>query len=70
MIDRTPVKSSNVASIGYDPDSKTLVIEYIDGSVYHYHDVESSTHQELMSAKSIGKHIHSSIKGQYRHSKQ
>jgi hypothetical protein len=70
MIDRSPVQSSNVTSVGYDPDSKTLAIEFKDGSVYHYHDVESSTHEELVSSKSVGKFIHSNIKGNYKHSKQ
>lgn len=70
MIDRIPVQSSNVKSVGYDPDSKTLAIEFKDGSVYHYHDVESSAHEELMGSKSIGKHIHSAIKGNYKFSKQ
>lgn len=68
-MDRTPVKSSNVASVGYDPDAKTLEIEFKDGSVYHYHNVESDTHVGLMSAKSHGQYIHANIKGSYKFSK-
>lgn len=70
MIDRTPVSSSNVSSVGYDKNTKTMAVEYSDGTVYHYHDVDPDTHQALISAKSIGKHIHQNIKGQYKYSKQ
>jgi len=68
-MDRKPVKSSNVTSVGFDPATKTMEIEFKDGSVYHYHGVEPDTHSGLLSAKSIGKYVHANIKGQYRHSK-
>lgn len=70
MIDRTPVTSSNISSIGYDPDEKTLAVEFKDGTVYHYHDVEPDAHEQLVSAKSIGKHLHANIKGAYKFTKQ
>ena len=70
MIDRVPVSSSNIKSIGHDPETKTLAVEFQDGSIYHYHDVEKDAHENLIGAKSIGKHLHSNIKGIYKHSKQ
>ena len=70
MIERQPVSSSNVKSVGYDPAEKTMAVEFKDGSVYHYHDVESDTHEGLMGAKSIGSHLHKNIKGVYKVSKQ
>lgn len=70
MIDRTPVTSSNVASVGYDPDTKVMSIEFKDGSVYHYHDVESDLHEQLLAAKSIGSFLHKNVKGAYKFTKQ
>ena len=70
MIERTPVSSSNVKSVGYSPDDKTMAVEFSDGSVYHYHDVEKDAHDSLVNAKSVGKHLHEQIRGKYSHSKQ
>jgi len=69
-IERSPVQSSNVKSIGYDPDEKTLAVEFADGSIYHYHGVEKVVHEELLSTKSVGKYLHANIKGAYKHAKQ
>lgn len=70
MVERTPVSSSHVAAVGYDPDEKTLAIEFKDGNVYHYHDVEKDIHEGLVAARSVGGFIHANIKGVYKHSKQ
>lgn len=69
-IERTPVSSSNIKSVGYDPKDRTLAIEFADGSVYHYSDVEKAKYDDLMSAKSVGKFVHGNIKGVYKHAKQ
>ena len=70
MIDRAPVSSSNVKSVGHDPETNTLAVEFRDGSIYHYHDVPKDVHASLISAKSVGGYIHSNLKGIYKHSKQ
>ena len=70
MIERKPVSSSNVKSVGHDPDSNTLEVEFSDGSVYHYHDVPKDVHEGLISSKSVGGFIHKNIKGSYKHSRQ
>lgn len=64
-MERTPVSSSNVASIGYNEDSQTLEIEFNDGSVYQYFDVPSSEHDGIMSADSKGKYLNANIKKRY-----
>ena len=69
-VDCAPVKSGNIDSIGYCPDTKTLVVQFKNGSIYHYHDVEKSAHSEFMAADSHGKHLHDAIKGKYDHTKQ
>ena len=70
MVDRTPVSSSNVRSIGHDATTNTLAIEFKDGSVYHYADCGKEHFDNLLAAKSIGSYIHKNIKGAYSHSKQ
>lgn len=69
MVERTPVKSSNIVSVGYDPDGKTLHIEYTGGHVYHYHDVDKSVHDDMIASKSVGGFVHANIKNNYKHSR-
>ena len=70
MIERSPVKSSNIKSVGWNPADKTLAVEFADGSIYHYHDVEKDIHEGLVGSKSVGSYLHTNIKGKYKHSKQ
>ncbi|SDJ99709.1 KTSC domain-containing protein [Ferrimonas sediminum] len=64
-MNRVPVASSNVASIGFDEESCTLEVEFNNGSVYQYFDVPSYLHSELMSADSVGSYLARNIKGSY-----
>ena len=68
-MNRQAVTSSNIASIGYDADSQTLEIEFLNGGVYQYFDVPQHVHQELMKASSHGQYLAQNIKGAYRFSK-
>lgn len=64
-MNRQPVSSSNIASIGYDSQSQTLEIEFHSGSVYQYYSVPQSLYQGLMEASSHGSYFHQNIKGRY-----
>lgn len=64
-MERTPVSSSNIASIGYDEDNQILEIEFNDGSVYQYSGVPSSDYDGIMNADSKGKYLHANIKNRY-----
>lgn len=68
-MNRQAVTSSNIASIGYDADSQTLEIEFLNGGIYQYFDVPQHVHQELMNASSHGQYLAQNIKGVYRFSK-
>jgi KTSC domain len=59
---RIPVQSSNLRSVGYDPSSEILEIEFLHGGVYQYHDVPASVHEELMAASSHGSYFDEYIK--------
>ena len=64
-MERQPVSSSNLASIGYDPNSETLEIEFKNGSVYRYFNVPSFEHERLMAADSHGVYFNANIKDKY-----
>ena len=65
----TPVSSSNVAAVGYDPDTSTLEVEFKNGSSYQYFDVPETEFFNLRDAPSVGKYLNASIKGHYRYSR-
>lgn len=68
-MNRQTVTSSNIASIGYDANSQTLEIEFLNGGVYQYFDVPQYVYEELMNASSHGQYLAQNIKGVYRFSK-
>lgn len=64
-MERVPVNSSNVSSIGYDVDGQVLEVEFHNGSVYQYAGVPPSEHEALMTSDSKGKFLHANIKSRY-----
>ncbi|WP_123539226.1 KTSC domain-containing protein [Halosimplex salinum] len=68
-MNRTPVSSSNLKSVGYDQSSNTLEIEFHGGRVYQYYNVPKRIYQGLMAASSHGKYHHRQIKDSYRYSR-
>ena len=61
-MDRIPVASSSIASIGYDEVSVVLEIEFVHGGVYQYFGVPEHVYQELMGASSMGAYFHNQIR--------
>lgn len=66
---RTPVSSTNVASVGYDQASMVLEVEYLNSLIYQYFDVPETVYNGLMSAASIGGYLSQYIKGNYRYTR-
>ena len=64
-MERTSVSSSNVQSVGYDPDSSILEVEFNNGSVYQYSAVPQGEFDGLMAAASIGAYLHARVKNSY-----
>lgn len=62
---RRPVQSSNLSSIGYDPASRLLEIEFHSGKAYQYPNVPAHVYQALMAAPSKGKFFSQFIKPYY-----
>ena len=44
-MERQYVSSSNIASIGYDPDNQVLEIEFLSGAVHH--NIDKLRHLEI-----------------------
>jgi DNA helicase HerA-like ATPase len=68
-MDREPVSSSNVVSVGYDPKTLTLEVEFLDGALYQYFDVPEIEADGLVGADSVGKYLNDNIKGRYRYAR-
>jgi len=64
---RVPVRSSNLVSVGHDPDRQVLEIEFRGGRVYVYYGVPVPVHAGLMGARSHGRYFHARIRGRYRY---
>jgi hypothetical protein len=64
-IERQPVVSSDVASIGYDEAVQTLEIEFKATGVYRYFSVPKNVFDELSATPSPGKFFRQHIKGKY-----
>jgi len=59
---REPVESSSIRSIGYDPMSKMMEVEFNKGAVYVYEDVPEDVYHTLMTSESIGRAFSELIK--------
>jgi hypothetical protein len=69
-MNRIPVSSSNLASVGYDPATQTLEIEFLHGAIYQYSGVPSSVYEGLMAADSHGTYFDRYVKkAGYRYQK-
>jgi len=61
-MDRIPVQSRNLASVGYDSSTSTLEIEFNSGGIYQYYGVPQEIYEGLMNAGSKGTYFHQNIK--------
>lgn len=61
-----PVKSSNIAKVGYDPESQELQIEFKGGALYAYDAVPQEIATALENAESIGKHFHANVRDKFK----
>lgn len=64
-MERVPVRSSNVKSIGFDGATHTLEVEFHAGGIYQYLAVPPEVHARLMAASSKGGFIHRNIKPRF-----
>jgi len=68
-MERQFFESSMIKSIGYDPNSSTLEIEFHGGAIWQYFDFPESLWYDFESTESKGKFFHREIKNQYGESR-
>lgn len=59
----TPIKSSMMSGVHYDPATRELTVQFSGGSVYRYDDVSAERVETMMGNKSPGGYFTASIKG-------
>lgn len=68
-MNRHPVVSSNLSSVGYDSVTRILEIEFNSGGIYQYGNVPETVYSGLISASSKGSYFHDNIKDRYGYTK-
>jgi hypothetical protein len=68
-MNRQPIESTNLASIGYDAKNEILEVEFKYGVVYQYFDVPEHVYEELMNADSHGVYFSANIRNDYNYQK-
>jgi len=66
-VQRIPVDSTDVVSVGYDAKTRVLEIEFGGGRIYQYTDVPPDVHERFMRADSFGTFFNTFISGHYRY---
>lgn len=69
-MDLHPVESTNIVALGYNPDTKTLGVQFQSGDVWHYADVPDYVYQMLCGAESCGREFARHVKPNYTGTKQ
>lgn len=64
-MERTPVISSNLKSVGYDSGTSTLEVEFKKGRIYQYQNVPPEKYSSLLDADSKGRYFNKNIKDLY-----
>lgn len=65
-MERQPVKSRILSSVGYDESKKILEIEFHTGLVYQYLAVPPKIFADLMHSGEIGKYFSEKVRTQFR----
>lgn len=56
------VSSSTIQSIGYDAETMTLAVCFVQGTEYHYHGVPADVVEQLRLAPSAGRFLNEHVK--------
>lgn len=64
---RQTVTSSNLHSVGYDPQMSVLEIEFRGGRIYQYSNVSTRVYEGLMNSSSHGRYFHQHIRDIYQY---
>jgi hypothetical protein len=65
-LERQPVKSRILRSVGYDESTKILEIEFQTGLVYQYSGVIPKVYADFMHSDEIGKYFSEKIRPRFQ----
>ena len=68
-MNRTPVTSSNILSVGYDSQSVILEVEFTSGDIYQYFNIPEHLYQQFMNTSSYGQFLNEYIRYNYQYQK-
>lgn len=74
-MERTPVESSQIKSVGYDPATHVLEVEFVPrkdgtpGAIYQYDDVPAEIAEQLVAAQSVGRYFNQFVKFGFKYHK-
>ena len=60
-----PVQSSSISAIGYDEETETLKVTFVNGRSYEFSNFPPDEFEAFKNAPSIGSYFNDNIKGQY-----
>ncbi len=60
-----PVNSSNIAAVGYDAESGTVYVQFLNGAIYAYKGVPEHEFENLRTAPSVGSYLNRNYKNVY-----
>jgi hypothetical protein len=66
---RIPVTSSTILSVGFEAASSTLEVEFKSGQIYQYFDVPQGVYEAFIGSASLGQYLAANIKGIYRYTR-
>lgn len=61
--------SSTMRSVGYDKQTMTMEVVFVNETVYQYFDVPEQVFEGLLVAPSAGAYLNSNIRNVYRYSR-
>ena len=65
-IKRVPVESTALATVGYSKKLRALEIEFRNGAIYRYLEVEPALYEALLKASSKARFYDQNIRHRYR----
>jgi hypothetical protein len=68
-MDRKPVNSQMLRSVGYDKAAKELEVEFNNGGTYRFSGVPEEVHASMLTAPSVGKYFFANVKGKFNYGK-
>ncbi len=66
LLERQPVKSRILRSVGYDDSTKILEVEFQNGLIYQFFDVPKKVSEDLLHSGEIGKYFTEKVRTRFR----